>query len=389
MDIGYNPTPVSLFQMRSEYVRQVQIGLNFLRNEYRFPAWKGLTTDGYYNQETRDAVMAFQKFVGLSPTGNIDNNLIQAMNNLRHDIDCYRRIYRYNYQFPYQERDVFSKRREEQKKDLTFDDYMKEYKNLWAGICADIYSIHDGWYNVTKFSYSGLYDEIKVKLTPKLKELAESMKNTMSGWKYAITSRVKAVMDWVKNLIKKLLVKIRVNPEEISKLPLVNKTKDFVKSNWVGIALAGLPAIYYLYKLMTSDEATAKKEGYEKLFYESLQSFVGAIIVMVFIAAAAGAAWIGGLSAAAIGIIIAVLDVIVVFIFGQGIADYLGQWSASLIGYLEFFAVEAGESIAKYISEKTTKAVNKASNTVYQAKRSVMDYFYDQMMGALQFSHGF
>ena len=49
-----------------ETVRYVQSELNFMRSGLMGAPWPGVTTDGVFTVQTRNAIMDFQKSVGLT-----------------------------------------------------------------------------------------------------------------------------------------------------------------------------------------------------------------------------------------------------------------------------------------------------------------------------------
>ena len=372
-----------------ETVRYVQSELNFMRSGLMGAPWPGVTTDGVFTVQTRNAIMDFQKAVGLSPTGVIDARLLDAMfrfNQVKPQIIRQQRErYRWMTQDPSQGRapsPVPQSSFPQEHGGMSFEQFMSLFKDLFAGVLSDLNSIND--FAIEEFNtdflkwFKWLFSKIKTKIGAAMKQFCDFLVSKLPELKFVSLPRVKAVLETVKKFLNNILSRVKTVPEYINKLPFVGKVKSFTKSNIVGITLSGLPVIYYLYKNLTTDESTAKQLGYDKKLYESIQSFIGALIVMlaITVVAAIPAVAGAGFTAAAIGCFVAIIDLFIVMIFTQGIADYIGQWTTSLVSYI----IESGTILIQ--------AVKDAPRIVDKAQRSVIDYFYDQMMGALQFAHG-
>ena len=362
--------------------------LNSLRRGLISPPWPGVPADGVFTVQTRDAIIDFQKSQGLSPTGTIDERLMRALVDFSFKKDRMIMQQRYLQQYHEQvrrEADELARREAEAKRQAqmpaqshvpnaesawpTLESFVAKCTEQWNGISADIYSIVTSGalkYGRIQNWASWLYDQIKTKLAPKLSDFIKKIFDMFGFLKGKIVNGWEAVRGFLKKNGSKLIKYFGGDPEKIKNLTAVTKVKEFGKNNWVGLLLAGLPAIYNLLRRLFADES--QKAYYEKQLEENIKSFVGALIVMIigeFVIAGiiAFAAKIGVTVAAtavtmAVGIAISLLDLIVIFITGKGVGDWVMIAIDKTEAAVEAAALKAGKSMSKTLEDLAWGYIN-------------------------------
>lgn len=370
-------------QVQSDIVRYVQSELNFLRSDFVHPTWQYLTTDGVFTIQTRDAIMGFQRFIGVSPNGVINRLLLDQIFTMRRKVDSYRQMQLYNKRYMEHQQQMQQQAQRPVPQSSFAETYvwppldalMLPVKNLLSGIAADIYSIYCGLKKLPLRSWwSYILGKLKALVQPKMSEMVEKLKSSFSFLKN-VPAGVKTAGAKLKDFGAGLLKTIKASPAQIKTLFKVDGAKKFAKGNAVGIALAGLPAIYYFIRWIFCKDS--EKDKFWNLFAESFKSFVGALILMAIIEVAAGAAVAAGVVtlevsavAAIIGLAVAFFDLLLVGFTGTGIGDYIMQG----LDFLEVAIMETAIMTFNYTVDTvvdTGKAISKSiDNTVDNAARA-------------------
>ncbi len=340
--------------------------------------WPGVTTDGVFTVQTRDAIMDFQKAVGIPPTGVIDERLVRSI----FDFSINRKPQLLREQYCRQQWRMQTQREAEEQARRqaqaqrqaqmpapspvpnsesnwpTLETFVAKCTEQWNGISADIYTIVTGFglkYSHVQDWGGWLYGQIKGKLAPKLVDFVEWILQQFSFLKGKIVNGWEVVSKFLKTYGGKIIKALGEDPEKVKNWTIVAKSKDFVKSNWVGILLAGLPTVYYLIRRLFAEGS--EKDYYEKKLGESIDSFIGAIIVMLIceliaagiiaIGAMAGVALEATIVGIAVGIVMSILDILTMIFSGKGIGD----WAMIAIHNAKENATKVGKTVSRTLED--------------------------------------
>lgn len=336
---------------RGDEIRQFQEKLNVINTTYH-GGWQRITPDGIYGRRTRDAVKAYQIWQGFAPaTGNLDENLqrhITNMYNCTQNKTPFKPAYQYTIKSPtavgpsynYYDRSLGTGQKLYASKPVqassfsttydvpTFEAFKAWAMDAWNTIAQDLVSLFQGIlktplrkipaYLVTKLPVIGV----------KIQNFSRQACEFFGKWIDAGKARAAKIIEEIKIKAGKYVKSVAKNPKAVEGLAKESKIKKFAKGNAIGIFLAAIPMVYDLFMLIICDDS--EKEARKKEFWKSFRGFLGSILLMIAIeAAAAGIAALIALlgvsaSAALIAAIITILVVIVDIIIMAARDDHKG-----------------------------------------------------------------
>lgn len=385
--------------MHNDIIRQNQAQLNIIREERSEP-WKKLETDGIFGRETRDVVREFQKKYCQPANGRLDERTQREILNLKNQCVIHREQSRMRKSKPKVDLTVNSKQYNYfanpsvvcpmtgcvkvtpvssppplapsvDPKTYENDEskFVEWVKSQWTAIAADIKSIVIKIPKVSISKLAGfLIQELKL-LVPKIAAFArKAVELGFRNVAKAAGEKLSAIVDKAKTKGRGYVKAVSKNPQFAEKFKKGVNVKSFAKGNAIGIALAAVPLVINLFKLMACEDSEFAER--EKAVWESFRSFIGALLIMLGVEVAAGvlvaAGVVGGsvaIVAAIIGLVVAIIDIIVMACRddNKGLSDLLGDLIYFIYGALK----DTGESLGDWLYYKMNPDVPR-SYTVYE-----------------------
>ena len=383
MEYGYKRgEPVQ----RGDEIRMFQEKLNAIRVVFH-GNWLQLTPDGAYGRKTRDAVKAFQIWMGASPTGNMDA-YTQALINMKHaeSQQTYNAAQPYSQYVP-PEPTAYACPAEEmsyQSGTVAYTDtpssFPKTYENPsfeefqrdWLTFFTTIWDAIMATFNAILESKRGdliakRVLELGESMKSKVSEKIESIRKRFKGVKQISTSRAKKLMQSFDSAAEKAIKKAEPVLESAAKSKVKNVAGKLGKAGW---AKDFMRFIYYSIMYLTATTTEEEKDYNKKVrntltslvadflstvagkIVEKLAAFLVGVAVKAGIGAAAGSAvpGIGNVVGAIVGAILAIADIFVLYFTNKSTGEWILEGIKSLDEWLGFSDAVVG-FLNEYIGE--------------------------------------
>ena len=360
--------------------------LNTIRVVYH-GNWQQLTPDGAYGRKTRDAVKAFQIWMGASPTGNMDA-YTQALINMKHaeSQQTYNAAQPYSQYIPpeptayacpaeevsYQSGTVaytdtpssFPKTYENPSFEEFKRDWLTFFTTIWDAIMSTFDAILESKRgDVVAKKVMQLTENLKGKISGRI----DSIRRKFKGVKQISTTRAKNLMKLLDGAAEKGIKKAEPALEAAAKNQVKGAVNKLGKAGW---AKDFLRLLYYIIMYLTASNSEDEKE-YNKKVRETLTSLVcdflstlaGKIVqklagflvglaVKAGVGAAAGSAvpGLGTVVGAIVGAILAIADIFVLYFTDKSTGEWILEGIKSLDEWLGFSDAVVG-FLNEYIGE--------------------------------------
>lgn len=352
MEYGYNHSrPLQ----QGDEIRSLQEKLNTIRQVYH-GTWSHLQPDGIYGRRTRDAVRAFQIYMGLSPSGNMDL-MTQAAIIAKHQ-DSQQTYCFYQPVQNYQRQNaLFSNAG-----DIDWSDYTtsattvatdrtadpstyakpteNEFVAAWKGpfntLLTDLDAIADSFVEHKKVELS----MIAKKLEPAVEAIRKQANAMGETLRRAVNSGIVKLSDLEKAVKASAELKAAEEMAKVNSDKLAQASKASKVAKGFGFAAIGsqfLVVVYYGVAWYCATPAEAKKA--ETAFCEALGAFFGSLLstalgkILQIVATRVATGFLAGsvapgagnLVGTIVGIATAVLDIVLYFATGKTIGDRIWE----------------------------------------------------------------
>ena len=372
MEYGYHH---SRHLQQGDEIRTFQEKLNTIRQVYH-GTWDRLQPDGIYGRRTRDAVRAFQTYMGLSPTGNMDMMTQTAITSKHQESQQ-----TYSFFQPVQNFQattaLFTSAG-----DIDWSDYAaagdtvvanltaspstyailtkNKFVDLWKGpfntYLSDLDTIADSFIEYKKVEFSMIINKLKPTIDAIRKQANEMGRALMK----AVNSGIVKLSD-LENAVKtsgelKAAEEMqKINAQKLSNAKAAGKiAKGF---GFAAIVSQFLVVIYYGIAYFVA--TPAEVEDARKEFVNALGSFFGALLasalgkilqiiatrIAVGFAAGSVAPGAGNLVGTIVGIATAVLDIVLYLATGKTIGDRIWESIKDVFTTVSFKAINKWETL--------------------------------------------